>query len=387
MTTTATESVSIDWRGNWFEFEDATYLNVSGQGPMPRVALQAVQQALEWKKFPQRMPDSAYFDVPNQIRASIAKLIGAKKEEIALTTGASTGAAAVAYGIDWKPGDEILVAYGEFPLQYSTWKPMEERKAIKVRVIAPRGRWMTAEDFIDALTPRTKLVSTSLVRFDDGSLLDAAKLSAACHAQETLVLLDASQCCGGMPLDVAKLGADFVVSAGYKWLLSPYGTGFFWMKSEQTSRMRPGPFYWQAVEGANHFGSLVFDQPKPETGAKRWDSAETANYFNLAGMHASLEFILKVGAETVAEHNRKLIELLYARLPKDKCVPTSPLDAAQRGPFGCFAARTPEKSADLYARLRSQNVIVSLREGNLRVSPHLYNTERDIDRLVAITIS
>jgi selenocysteine lyase/cysteine desulfurase len=100
-----------------------------------------------------------------------------------------------------------------------------------------------------------------------------------------------------------------------------------------------------------------------------------------------LEFILKVGAETVAEHNRKLIELLYARLPKDKCVPTSPLDAAQRGPFGCFAARTPQKSTELHARLRSQNVIVSLREGNLRVSPHLYNTERDIDRLVAITIS
>lgn len=383
--TTAT-ALHTDWRADWFEFDDATYLNAAGQAPMPKVSLQAVHTALEWKKFPHRMPDTAYFDVPNQIRESIAKLIGAKKEEIALTTGASTGAAAVAYGLRWEPGDEVLVAQDEFPLQYATWKPMEEREGIKVRVVAPRERWLRAEDFIEGLTPRTKLVSTSLVRFDDGSLLNAARLSAACHAQGTLVLLDASQCCGAIPLDAQQLGADFLVSAGYKWLLSPYGTGFFWIKSEHISKMRPGPFYWQAVEGVshNHFGSLIFPRPEAGAGAKRWDSAETANYFNLAGMKASLEYVLKVGAETVAKHNHKLIELLYARLPKDRCVPTSPVDAAQRGPYGCFAARTPEKTSELYARLRAENVIVSLREGNLRVSPYLYNTERDIDRLIAI---
>ena len=79
-----------------------------------------------------------------------------------------------------------------------------------------------------------------------------------------------------------------------------------------------------------------------------------------------------------------MIELMYARLPKDRCVPASPLDAAKRGPYGCFAARTPEKTAELYQKLRAENVIVSLREGNIRVSPHLYNTERDIDRLIAV---
>jgi selenocysteine lyase/cysteine desulfurase len=288
--------------------------------------------------------------------------------------------------LDWKAGDEILLARGEFPLQYSIWKPMEEREAVKIRVISPTNRWITAEDLIAALTPRTRLVSVSMVRFDDGSLLDAVKLSAACHAQGTLLLLDASQCCGGMPMDVAELGVDFLVCAGYKWLLSPYGTGFFWLKSELISKMRPGPFYWQALEGADDFGALVFDKPKL-VGAKRWDSAETANYFNLAAMNVSLKFILQAGPSTVLEHNQKLIELLYARLPKDTCVPTSPLDAAQRGPYACFAGRTPAKSAELYERLRSQNVIVSLREGNLRVSPHLYNTERDIDRLIAIITS
>ena len=101
-------------------------------------------------------------------------------------------------------------------------------------------------------------------------------------------------------------------------------------------------------------------------------------------MDASLEFVVRVGPETVTEHNRALIEMMYERLPRDRCIATSPLDPARRGPYGCFAARTPEKTAALYERLRKENVIVSLREGNLRVSPYLYNTERDIDRLIAV---
>jgi cysteine desulfurase / selenocysteine lyase len=381
---TAATPLPRDWRQEWFEIEDATYLNLAGQSPMPKVSIRAVQAALEWKKFPYRIPDSAYFDVPNRIRASIAKLIAAKPEEIALTTGASTGMSAVTYGLTWQPGDEILTAKGEFPLQYATWKPMEAREGIKLKVIAPRDRFIAADDFIAALTPKTRLVSVSMVRFDNGVLLDAARLAAACHAQGALLLLDVSQCCGAMALDVGALGADFLTCAGYKWLLSPFGTGFFWAKSEHIANMRPAPFYWMAVKGMDSFSAMDFSDPSPAPGAKRWDSAETASYFNLAAMDASVEFVLQVGTQTVAAHNRNLIEFMYQRLPKDRCVPTSPLDASQRGPYGCFAARAPEKTAALYERLRKENVIVSLREGNIRVSPHVYNTERDIDRLIGV---
>src|SRR5258707_9772781 len=147
---------------------------------MPKGAHGAGQAALEWKKNPHHMPDSAYFDVPNRIRASIAKLIGGKPEEVALTTGASTGMSAVAYGLSWKPGDEILTAKGEFPLQYATWKPMEAREGVAMKVVAPRERFITADDFLAAMTPRTRMVSVSLVRFDNGVLLDAARIAAAC---------------------------------------------------------------------------------------------------------------------------------------------------------------------------------------------------------------
>lgn len=373
-----------DWRQEWFEIEDATFLNIAAQAPMPKVSVRAVQDALEWKKFPHRLPNAAYFDTPNRVRAGIARLIGAKPEEIALTTGASGGMLAVAYGLSWKPGDEILTGKGEFPLQYSTWKPMEAREGVTLKVVAPRQRFMTADDFVDAMTPKTRLVSVSLVRFNDGVLLDAASVAAACHAQGAKLLLDVSQCCGAIPVDVAQLGADFLICAGYKWLLSPYGTGFFWAKSESINNIRPGPFYWMAAEGAEEFSALPSENPRPAPGARRWDSPETPSFLNIAAMDASIDFLLRMGVETVAAHSRKLMDFMFQRLPKDRCVPASPEDPARRGPYACFAGRTPEKTAALYQRLQKENVIVSLREGNIRVSPHMYNTERDIDRLISV---
>jgi cysteine desulfurase/selenocysteine lyase len=375
-----------DWRQEWFEFEDATYLNLAGQSPMPKVSLRAIQTALEDKKHPHHRSDSVFYEIPDRIRANIARLIGGKPEEIAITTGASAGVIAVAYALDWKPGDEVITAAREFPLQYTIWKPMEERAGIKVKIAAPRDRFLRADDLIAAITPNTRLVSVSLVRFDDGSLLEAKRVADACHAQGAFLMLDVSQCCGAVPMSVRELGADFLICAGYKWLFGPFGTGFFWIKHELLSGVLPAPFYWMAVAGSDNFAKLNFADPKPADSAKRWDAPEWASHFNfnLAGFDASLEFVLRMGPETVEQHNRELIDLLFARLPKDRCVPASPLDAAKRGPYGCFAARTPEKTAELYQKLRAENVIVSLREGNIRVSPHLYNTERDIDRLISV---
>jgi selenocysteine lyase/cysteine desulfurase len=374
----------MDWRAEWFEFDDVAFLNAAGQGPLPRVSVRAVQAALEWKKYPHKLPDAAYFELPDRIRALVARLVGGQPEEVALTTGASGGLAAVAAGIEWKPEDEVLMAQGEFPAHFSTWMPLDAARRLRVVVISPRGRFISADDFLAHIGPRTRLVSTSLVRFDDSARLDAARLAQTCHAAGAYLLLDVSQCVGAMPLDVDSLGADFMVSAGYKWLLSPYGTGFFWAQGDLIEKLRVGPFYWMALEGAAEFHRLPLRDWKLARGARRWDSPETASFFNLSAMQASLEFLLRVGVQTIWEHNRRLIGEMVERLPLDRCVLASPGESDARGPYASIAARSPEKTAALYEKLRAANVIVSLRENTLRVAPHLYNTERDIDRLLAI---
>jgi len=202
--------------------------------------------------------------------------------------------------------------------------------------------------------------------------------------QGALLLLDASQCCGAVPLDVSQLGVDFMVSAGYKWLLGPFGTGFFWARHEHLSKMRPGPFYWMAAEGAENFAALNFADPKPANAARRWDAAETANYYNLAALEAGLELVLRIGPQNIAAHNHKLVDQLFSRLPLDRFVVASPLDHQHRGPYGCFQARTPEKTKEYYDKLRDENIITSLRENKIRVSPYIYNNERDIDRLISV---
>ncbi len=355
-TATVPQTTITDWRQEWFEFEGATYLNLASQAPLPKVTLKAIQATMDAKKFPYQKPDSIFFEVPNRCRANIAKLIGAQPEEIALTTGASSGAMAVAYALNWKSSDEVLTSRGEFPLQYTTWKPMEQREGIKVNVVAPQGKFLTTDDVIAALT------------------------------QGALLLLDVSQSCGAVPMDVRKLGADFLVCAGYKWLLGAFGTGFFWIKRELLASVRPGPFYWMAVAGSDNFSKLDFSNPKVEESARRWDAPEWASHFNfnLESLDASVEFVLRATPETVLEHNQELIDFMFSRLPVDRCVAASPLDRKLRGPYGCFVARTPERTAELYKKLREQNVHVSLREGKIRVSPYLFNTIQDIDRLIAV---
>jgi len=373
-----------DWRKEWYDFEDAAYLNVAGQGPLPRVAVQAALQAIEWKKFPHTMPDVTGFELPNRIRALIAKLIGGRPDEIAITTGASGGMAAVAHGIDWRPGDEVLIARGEFPSHFTTWLPMEAAGQLRVKVIEPRARFLTAEDFLENIGPRTRLVSTSLVRFDDGVRIDAAMVARACHDVGGFLLLDVAQCAGAVPMDVQALGADFIAASGYKWLLSPYGTGFFWARGEVIDQMRPGPSYWAALENADQFHMLSTSGYTLSKGARRWDSPETGSFFNLAAMEASLEFLLRIGIETVRDHTGNLAKALIERLPRDRCALASPASAEQRGPYVCVVARRPGMTAELFARLTAAKVFVSLREGALRIAPHLFNSERDLDRLLSI---
>ena len=373
----------MDHRKEFADFDDVTYLDAATQGPLPLASAQAAKEALEWKKLPFLIPNGTYFDLPDRIRASIAKIIHAEPDDIALTAGASAGFAAVAAGIDWKKGDEVIVARGEFPAHFATWLPYEKAGKLTVNVIAPAERFISADDYLSAISARTRIVSASLVRFDNGARLDARRVADACHAAGALFLLDASQCAGALPIDVGATGADFLVSSGYKWLLGPYGTGFFWARREWSDRLRDGPVYWQSLEGADNFHGLPLDGLRVRAGARRWDSPETASFTNLAAFDASLSLVNSAGTDKIYEHAASLSRLVAERLPKDRCVLASPSNSERRGQFVCVAARSPEKTADLFKKLREEKIIVCLREGVLRISPHIYNTEHDVLRLIA----
>jgi selenocysteine lyase/cysteine desulfurase len=377
---------ATDWRKEFFEFEDAAYLNLAGQSPIPRVSARALDRARDWKKLPHTVPEDAYFRLPNQVRALLAQLIGGQPEEIAVTSGATAGLQAVARGLEWKPCDEVLMVRGEFPAHPATWVPLADAGRLRVRWLAPRERFVTTDEIVAAVTPQTKLVSVSHVRFDDAVRINPRPLADALHKAGGYLLLDVSQSCGAVPFNVAESGADFLVCAGYKWLLSPFGTGFFWVRRELIDRMQPGPFYWMAIEGADRFHSLTGEGVKHTpvaAQARRWDVPETSSFFNLAAMEASLEFVVRTGPQTVWQHNLALIEQVIARLPVDRMVLSSPREADRRGPYACLRARQPERTKELFDRLRAARIFVSLREGSLRISPYLYNTEADIDRLIA----
>jgi cysteine desulfurase / selenocysteine lyase len=359
---------------DWEPIDDAIYLDTAAHAVMPRVTAEAVARAVHANQFPHRLDDDVFFEVPDRLRASLARLIGARREEIALTTGASTGLQTIAQHLPWERGDEIVVAAGDFPMQHAVWKPMEARAGVVVKAVPQSA-------LLEAITPRTRVVSVSHVRFDDGSLLDVAPLAEAAHARGALLVLDISQSCGSVPVDVAALGADAAVCAGYKWLLGPYGTGFAWLGEPLLQRLLPAPFYWTG-QPATTFAAINMLDPEPSRDARRFDAAESATYFNLnlVAMDASVGFVLRTGVDAVSRHCRAWIDALFAGLPPH-CAPASPRDAHARGAFGCFTASdTPA----LHARLRAAGCITSLRGGRIRVAPHLFNTTEHLERCLQL---
>ena len=348
------------------------------------MALNAVQLSVAAKMRPHIVDDRSFFSVATSLRQTLATLIGASPDEIALTSGAGAGLAAIAYALKWSVGDEVIFARGEFPAHYATWKPMEAREGIEVRIAVPHGQFIESDDLVAAMTPSTRVVSVSHVRFDDGSMLDVSSLAAACKRNGTLLVLDVSQSCGAIPMNVRSLGADFIVCAGYKYLLSPWGTGFLWTRKENLDSLRPGPYNWLS-QGVESFARLNYVDPEPASTLSRWDSPEAASIynFNLTVMEASAKFVLDASPALIRDHNQALIDYFFERLPEGYR-PASPRQACQRGVFGCIEVGSRGDTEFLYRTLRDERFVVALREGKIRVAPHLLNSTQDIDRLLVV---
>lgn len=379
----------LDYRDDFFDFGEVAFLNCASHGPFPRATVAAIEHATSLKIRPDRISDEIYFRLPNEIRNELAALFGGAAADYAITNGASDGIFAVARGLDWERGDEVLAAEGDFPSNYFPWANLGER-GVTLKVLSSEGQPVRAPQFLNALGKRTRVVSVSLVNYNSGYRIDMEKLGQACRENNTLLVADLSQAAGAIPLNLGEggegkdsLAADVAVCAGYKWLLSPYGTGFAYFHPEALRRLQLTDVYWQAVEGAEDFNRLPREGWKLAAGARRFDSTETASFLNGSAMLASLRFLRRVGVDYIERHAKNLLDRLLEQLPAQFRVESS-LEPAERSTLLAVAAADPAATRRAYEALRAANVVVSLRENRIRISPHVYNTESHVTRCAEI---
>lgn len=359
---------------NEFDLRGRVYLDGANQGPMGRRAIAAVERALDWKRDPSQIDDATYFALPDRIRGAASELFGCRPQDIAVATGASHGISLVACGLDWGAGDRVVIPSGEFPANNLPWQGLRTL-GVEVEVVEPG-------DVLTAICARTRVVSVGHVNFASGRRLDLDAIGAACEHHGALFLVDASQSAGAVSLDVSRCKASVVAIAGYKWLMSPYGTGVTYVHPAWVERLRLPTVNWATILGADDFNRLADLELRYRPGAIRFDVPETAAFIHGAAMAESLELLVEIGIDSITAHATALIDRLVAGLPPSFRV-TSSLVAEERSTILRLVGQTTEVTRQAHRELREAGVTLSLREGGLRVSPGIWNTVSDIDVFLA----
>ncbi len=379
--------MSADHASDFADFGGVTYLNCAFQGPMPLVAAAAATEALELEKTPYLVADGDYFSYPDTYRGAVADLIGCAAADIAVTDSATHGVMLLVNGLDWQPGDEVVLPRGEFPANRFPWLSLRRRGVEVVEVPAGPGRG-GLDRLEAAISPSTRVVSASWVAYSTGLRLEIEALAAICRDRGVLFVLDGTQGVGGLDFQLSEVACDLLACAGYKWLLGPYGLGFAYVAPELGERLEPGNVNWFAVEGARDFNRLSECDLAFEPGAIRFDVNEAANFTNVAAGIASLRYLERVGVATVERHVASLSSRLVAGLPggfRDAGAPDAGAPGTRRrSNILCICGATGEQTERAADALSAERVFVSRREGAIRFSPHLFNTAGEIDRVLEI---
>lgn len=368
----------MSWKDR-FELGDTVYLNGANHGPFPRVACDAVRQALEWKRDPSRIDDRIYFSLPDRVRRAAAPFFGCRPQDLAVQTGASAGVALLAGGIDWRAGDRVVVPEGEFPTNYLPWRALEAR-GVEVDLV-PTAGGLRPDAIAAALRPRTRVVAVGHVNFANGFRADIEEIGVLCHERGIAFLVDASQSACAVPVDATRCRVTVMTAAGYKWMLSPYGTGLFYVDPQWVERLPVATVNWSTVRGAEDFNNLTGLRLDYRPGAARWDAPETASFLNLMPMAASLEMLGEIGVDAVFAHSVALIDRLLAGLPAGFGADSS-MQAAERSAIFRIVGNDADGTRKAYERCVAAGISVSLREGGIRVSPGVWSSTDDIDRLL-----
>jgi selenocysteine lyase/cysteine desulfurase len=370
------------------DFGGRVWLNAAHQGPLPKPAAAAATEAVAAKAAPHLIEDEAFVEVPLRLRALLGRLIGAPAEEVILGNSASWGLQVLANGLPWHEGDEILVLADEFPATVFPWL-VTERHGVTVRRLEPGEPVLQPERLQGELSARTRLVAINWVRSLTGHVVDLEALHEVCDRAGVHLAVNVTQGLGALALDVGALPLAAISCSGFKWLCGPYATGFAWIRPDVLATMHAVQAYWLALpDGAELDLSREGEHRlRDDLGARAYDVFGTANFFNFIPWAAALEYLLTQGVEAIARHDQLLVERLISALTDTGYRFISPTEPGRRAAILVVSAAEPERNGEIHRRLREAGIDVALRAGNIRLSPHLYNSCDEIDRAADVLLA
>jgi selenocysteine lyase/cysteine desulfurase len=347
------------------------YLNHAAVGPLPAHVLAAARHYLDAIS---RGGDHHWletYQVVEDTRALVARLVGARPEEIAFTRNASEGIGVLASGLDWRPGDNVVLPAAEFPANVFPWLNLG-RRGVEVRFAPLRDGCCEADDIAPLVDGRTRVISVSSVQFFNGFRIDLAPLGELCRARGALLCVDAIQQLGALPLAVQDGGVDFLACGGHKWLMSGEGVGFLFCRAELLDRIHPAVVGWLGVRNWEHMLNYRLEFP-PE--ARRYETGNLSA-FGVHNLRAAVEEHLRLGPPAVAAAVLALAERTADEARRRGWTVLSPDGRARSG---IVSVRVPGRDTTaLVERLRETGVQVAARNGALRVAPHYYNTGDEV---------
>ncbi len=355
------------------------YFNNASIGPMSNRVISRITSFLN------DVRDYGRLHYPNwcqyadaEIKGDIAKFIGAESSEIAFVKNTTEGILIVSNGLDWKPGDNVIIADIEYPSNVYCWMNLE-RRGVSIKWVRNKSGRILVEDIEELIDGRTRLVSLSAVQFSNGFRLDLERLGDLCRRRKILLNLDAIQWLGALHMDLKQYHIDFLSAGSHKWLLGPIGTGIFYCNQNSMEYIHPHNVGYHSVDKSeDHMDyELIF---RPNAG--RFEEA-LVNFPGIWGLHEAIRTFLELGTENVEKHIFDLISHATEGLTAKAYEIISPI--GKREGSGILSFRHPTvPSEKIYENLAKNKVNVAIRAGNLRMSPSIYNDHDEVERFLKI---
>ncbi len=360
---------------------DTIYLNNASVGPLPERTRRVLDGFNAKRTAPHLLPDRDLFAGLTAAREAAARLINAETAEIAIASNTSFGLNMAARSLPIAKGEIVLVSDREFPANVYPWLMLQKQGVTVELAPCTAQGWPDEAHLLERLRdPRVRVLAISFVQFSNGFRADLKKLGAAARANGTYLVVDGIQGIGNSVLDVKEMPVDIVSCGAQKWLLSPWGSGFLYVRKELITEIEPAVTGWMAFEGTDDFSRLIEYNPTFRDDARRFEMI-TLPYQDIVGMVSSLGLLEEIGVEDIAEVTRSLHEPLLKWADARGVRVVSPRDEKHRSAILCLA---PPKPAEAYHAVKKAHVICSLREGAIRLSPHFYNTMEEMERVQEI---